>query len=1112
MIIVLVCSVLIWSNNPLLQFSTREEKLTASLIVATVCLCIVMLDDSYVRGWRWFISLRFIQAFRKKAGIQPEQINPYESVSSGIIKTIRLHLYKTHGGRWRHKVRILLVTGHVSDVEQLTPGLTSQYWQEDQGTLLIWGGDPAQSKDLAWLTALRQLRSRPLDGLVWVTGALTPSRQNDLTEDSLDRVSASVHALYDALGWRVPMYVWSLQQADADAVRVTQPVGCMLPAGCDPATLETRLMALIPGLITQGIRQVCGAPQHHFLLSLADRLSQDTSALSGPLASLLTPYRAVSLAGVVFSPATVGGERSVKHHWRRDNRWDALPETVAELPAGLRPRRTGVNWQKGLHRGALVLMLSAGIASIMAFAGNRSLVAEAREQVLKNQDHRQPATVRLQALYELQKTLARLQYRAGNGVPWYLRAGLSQNDALLHTLLPHYEQRALPLLRDAAAVHLAQQLQAFISTPPDSPQRSQRGKKAYDQLKLYLMLAEPARMDPAWFSSTLARVWEQRDGVSGGFWQAHGTALMAFYGEQMQAHPEWAVTTEDSLVSQSRSLLVRQMGVRNSDATLYQNILVQVARHYADIRLADMVGDTDASRLFSTEEVVPGMFSRQAWEQVIQPAVEKVVSVRRNEMDWVLSDGTQPVDALASPEALQQRLTERYFADFAGAWSAFLNSLRWQQAETLSDAIEQLTLLADIRQSPLVALMNTLSIQGRTGQSGEALSDSLVKSAKNLFSRDSQPVIDPQGQMRGPLDDTFGPLLALMDSGEGESAALSLQTWLSRVTQVRLRLQQITNAADPQAMTQALARTVFQGRAVDLTETRDYGNLIAAGLGQEWSGFGQTVFVRPMEQAWQQVLSPAADSLNRQWRSEVLDEWNRDFAGRYPFRPVSTDASLPLLAQYLNADAGYLPHFLKNQLDGVLKREGRRWVPDKVNAQGLTFNPAFLDAINTLSQVAEAAFPRGTAGMTFELRPGTAAGVVQTGLIIDGQHLNYMNQMPAWSRFSWPADTQAPGASLSWISTQAGTRQYAELPGSWGIIRLLESAHSEPYPGLGSSYALSWTAQDGRKLNYTLKTEHGEGPLALLKLRNFTLPENIFILRGKSVKAGSLIAEGEGNR
>ena len=58
--------------------------------------------------------------------------------------------------------------------------------------------------------------------------------------------------------------------------------------------------------------------------------------------------------------------------------------------------------------------------------------------------------------------------------------------------------------------------------------------------------------------------------------------------------------------------LIRQMGQRNSESTLYQKMLAQVANQYADMRPADMTADTDASRLFSTDEVVPGMFTRQA--------------------------------------------------------------------------------------------------------------------------------------------------------------------------------------------------------------------------------------------------------------------------------------------------------------------------------------------------------------------------------------------------------------------------------------------------------------------------------------------------------------------
>lgn len=133
----------------------------------------------------------------------------------------------------------------------------------------------------------------------------------------------------------------------------------------------------------------------------------------------------------------------------------------------------------------------------------------------------------------------------------------------------------------------------------------------------------------------------------------------------------------------------------------------------------------------------------------------------------------------------------------------------------------------------------------------------------------------------------------LGDKAGGGDSQLSLQTYLTRVTRVRLKLQQVTNAPDPQEMTQQLAQTVLQGKTVDLTDTRDYGRLIAASLGEEWSGFGQALFVRPVEQSWRQVLTPAADSLNRQWQRAIVSHWNQDFAGRYPFKASQNDASLP---------------------------------------------------------------------------------------------------------------------------------------------------------------------------------------------------------------------------
>ncbi|EOY5010116.1 ImcF-related family protein, partial [Klebsiella oxytoca] len=534
----------------------------------------------------------------------------------------------------------------------------------------------------------------------------------------------------------------------------------------------------------------------------------------------------------------------------------------------------------------------------------------------------------------------------------------------------------------------------------------------------------------------------------------------------------------------------------NAESTLYENMLTAVRRNYADMTLEDMTPQTDARRLFSTGEVVPGMFTRQAWEGGIQDAIDAAVASRRDEIDWVLSDNRNTVSTDVSPEALKQRLTNRYFTDFAGAWLNFLNSIRLNPAHNITDVTDQLTLTGDVRQSPLIALMNTLAWQGQTGEQGEAISDSLVRTAKNLPGKDKKPVIDQQAAgPRGPLDSTFGPLLTLTGKNSAQKvmaadSSLSLQTWLTRITRVRLKLQQVANAADPQAMMQQLAQTVFRGRSVELTDTQEYGSLVAASLGEAWRGFGQTMFVQPLTQAREAVLQPSSASLNEAWQRSVVANWNAAFQGRYPFAAGKSDASLPMLAAFIRRDTGRIDRFLSTELGGVLRREGSDWVADSTRSQGLAFSPAFLNAVNQLSQLSDILFTDGSQGISFEMQGVAMREVVETALTLDGQTLHYFNQLADWQRFRWPGVMNKPGAMLTWTSTTAGSRLYANHSGPWGVIRMLESmARQKAGDGL---YRLTVTAPDRRQLQWLLRTELGDGPLALLKLRNFRLPAQIF--------------------
>ncbi|HHT0057145.1 TPA: ImcF-related family protein, partial [Klebsiella michiganensis] len=208
------------------------------------------------QGWHRF------QAKRKNVLPVDEGRVEQTAPRNVTVDTIRDAMRNLYGRCWGRKTRILLITGSASEVEQLTPGLTAQLWQEDCGTLLLWGGDLNTPADSAWLTALRKLRRCPVDGLVWVTSAFdqlsAPGLEQPLpvpSDSTMDSLSHAISNRMDILGWKLPLYVWSLHpRAGKPEGRITQATGCLLPAGCRTEGLAEQLSALTPDLTSQGLQ------------------------------------------------------------------------------------------------------------------------------------------------------------------------------------------------------------------------------------------------------------------------------------------------------------------------------------------------------------------------------------------------------------------------------------------------------------------------------------------------------------------------------------------------------------------------------------------------------------------------------------------------------------------------------------------------------------------------------------------------------------------------------------------------------------------------------------------------------------------------------------------
>ena len=1098
--------------------STKEKVSLWFLCMFLFSVCLMLMNFGV-----WFYQRDpRLQSIREGKSVAVNFRNRFKKSSKK--DPIKTHLCRRYGFLWQNKVRLLLVTGDEGSIEKLIPGLQSSQWLEGDRTVLIYGGCLSSDVDVEKYTALRKLRcGRPLDGIVCVV-----SEEQDLTAQESDNDLRGLEKISEVLRYSAPVWLWRLCSSEwSQAGRDPQSVGITLPSRAMPETVATQLRKLLPQLREQGLSQIAENRQYDFLLRLARELERGGSDL---WAARLTPWlhssqQRVPLRGLMFSQ--VNKPEFFNDETERDpdhGHVELLHRHALTLPASwigitegcmrVRGRHVGIAWERTLTWSIMTAIGLWGIGLLLSFAMNYGQLSSVAGKARNLVEHPSVSDYQLTGLHDLRNDAGRLLHNVQEGSPWYQRFGLDHNQQLLDALLPWYGVANNRLIRDPANTALAQKLTALVGSAPGSDQRAQLAKPGYDQLKAWLMMARPDKADGAYYAQTMKSVQPTRMGISTGLWQSLSPDLWAFYITELPKQPQWKITPDAQLVSQSRQVLLQQIGRRNAESTLYENMLKSVRRNFADISLEDMTTGTDARRLFTTEEVVPGMFSRQAWEGGVQQAIEKAASSRRDEIDWVLSDSHRAVSADLSPEALKARLTERYFIDFAGSWLNFLNSLHWNPANNIADVTDQLTLMSDVRQSPLIALMNTLAWQGQTGQQSEGLSDSLIKSAKDLVGGKDKPAIDQSASgPQGPLDDTFGPLLQLLGKNKGGNVmsadnSLSLQTYLTRITRVRLRLQQVASASDPQAMMQTLAQTVFQGKSVDLTDTQQYGSLISASLGEEWSGFGSTMFVQPLTQAWETVLQPSASSLNDKWSRSVVANWQTAFDGRFPFAASKSDASLPMLAEFVRKDSGRIERFLSTELNGVLHKEGSQWVPDKVNSQGLNFNPAFLRAINQLSQLSDILFTDSSQGISFELQARPVPQVVETQLTIDGQKLHYFNQMADWQSFRWPGETYKPGTMLTWTTVNAGARLFGDYSGTWGFIRWLDLSKRQQLDR--SQWMMSFTAPDGRTLQWVLRSQLGKGPLALLDLRGFTLPDHIFSV-DSAATAQALMANTENN-
>jgi type VI secretion system protein ImpL len=1145
-----VAASLVWFWGDLFDLAPGEARmrvviaiLIALIVVVVIHLPLFFIGAYAIAGW----------LFRWETGDQTRarKLLKRDARLQRMFEELRV----AHGWFWRRRLRWLLVNGTDERVDEVAPGLKQAAIMSLGETVLVHAA-PDGIETAKWLGQVRQLHRRcPVDGVVHVARADDPDPE----------LPRKLSAIATALGWAAPVVFLHPVKTKGSQPERFEAMGAFMPDGsrrrmqAAVATLPERLTELEQNTADAGVR-LCGAPHWMtWLMEISKYVGDHAEQMTGSLLTLSTSnWLRAPLAGVMFAPVFPGASVvPVPVAGAEEAQGQATPAApvnvvTREQPSALLPvwqkiaastphyhgRRTGLYWPNVLAVCALVGAITWTAMLVISGLGNRTLVHDAQTAAGAALVATPGTPQALRAQLALQKQIDRLEYRQQHGVPWYLRAGLSRNDELLALLWQPYQTVAARNLRQPVVRALEDQLAQLSQVRADEQQSHDAQQQTYNRLKAYLMLAIPARADALFLKAQLLDVWPAPAGMRAGEWLDTSQQLAGFWADHLNAHPGWRISASMPLVTQMRSTLVNQIGLAGSDDVLYERVLDAARGKYADMSLATLLAGADAHGLFTTAQTVPGIFTRAAWEGVIEKAIDDAAKLRHVEGDWVLT-GEQPVahvsattvegaigaartalDAKHDADDLRQRLRERYFTGYTAAWAAMLNSFQWLPAPRFSGVIDQLTRLTDAQTSPLLAVMKSVQYQGEAGRPSQALTDTLVRKAQGLLGDGDSD--RPQAPVLNPLDRSFGPLLALLgdantatgsgkarNSGAANAAAfsgVSLSRVLTADTIVRLKLQQIQSSPDAQSMARALAQAVFQGKLSDLTQARDDAALTAASLGAQWAGFGQTMFVQPLDTAWQAVLQPAAASLNDAWRASVAAPFQSLFASRYPFSPTTADASFAEFGRYVRPDTGMVNRFIAGELSGVLKHQGDQWVPNELAPQSLQFDPKFLSMLRLIGPMGAHLYAQGEAGYHFEIMPLPTPSVTRTELTVDGHQVIYFNQQDTWTPLAWPGNGLNGHASLIWQTLNAGLRVAFDATGDWAFLRMLEKAQVKSLDD--TRYELVWngavaseemkaasaaSGDTAAPLHYVLRVQAGTGPLDLLKLRGFRMPERIFV-------------------
>ncbi|HME24059.1 MAG TPA: type VI secretion system membrane subunit TssM [Acetobacteraceae bacterium] len=603
----------------------------------------------------------------------------------------------------------------------------------------------------------------------------------------------------------------------------------------------------------------------------------------------------------------------------------------------------------------------------------------------------------------------------------------------------------------------------------------------YEATRVYLMLGNAGPLD-----ASLVREWMKLD------WQTAYPGLgfvplreaLLRHLDALLAEPLPQVQLDGELVTAAR--------LRIATVPLAQRVYSRIrpsaaAQRLPEWRPSDALGAAGVPLFVRASgkpltDGIPGFFTVDGFHKVLLPSLASATRSVVSE-SWVLGNRVAFDPNGPQMPALERDVITLYEADYAPTWDLMLADLNVVQLRSLSQAAQDLYILAS-PESPMRNLLASISRQLTLSvpPGGVPKAPEPEPSASNTQLRlqavlgASQPATQAAPLLPGhEIDERYQALRDLI--GHGPNAPIDLllrevgdaQQQIAKLAATLVSTGAATSSPggiDPLLTLKTDAARQPQPLGRWLTE-------IATGAIALRSGDPRlqlaTIFNAP---GGPNELCPAVVN------------------GHYPFVPNATDDAPIADFARLFAPGGAFDGFVNTLLRRYVDTSGKPWRLISADAASAPVSAADLAQFQRAAAIRDAFFADGGTRPHFRLdvTPVSAdAATKQVTLDLDGTTIVYTREAPRSTQVTWPSFSLQPTMRLVFDPPPAGRSGVVQESGPWALFRLLGHGRMQAQAGAADRYAL--TLQLGeRQAVFDVRVQASANPLAPGLLQDFHCP------------------------